>query len=172
MSHLGDRITALVDERLDHDTRDLVLGHLLDCPDCRAEAEAQRLVKRQLAEANRGEPSAALLGRLYALPAAPPPPPPSMPRLQVARRRGSLPTDRPIGPVRHGRQRRKFALAGSLSVGAATMATAFVIGGQPAGPSVSPSVDSFTVRHAATSGSVPLTRPATDAVHLVTPHGP
>lgn len=169
MSHLGDRITALVDDRLDHDTRDLVLGHLIDCADCRAEADAQRLVKRQLAEAYGTEPSAALVGKLYALPVTQPR---SMPRLRVVRRQGSFPVHRPAGPVRHGRQRRKFALAGSLSVGAATMATAFVIGGQPTGPAVSPSVDTFTVRHAATSGSVPLNLPEANAVRLVTPHGP
>ncbi|MGH3096893.1 MAG: anti-sigma factor family protein [Streptosporangiales bacterium] len=172
MSHLGDRITALVDDRLDHDTRDLVLGHLLDCPECRAEAEAQRLVKRQLAEVNGSEPSAALLGKLYALPVTQLPAQPSLPRLRVVRQRGSVPVRRPAGPVRHGRQRRKLALAGSLSVGAATMATAFVIGGQPTGPAVSPSVDTFTVRHAATSGSVPLNVPDANAVRLVTPHGP
>jgi hypothetical protein len=46
--HLGDRLTALIDGELDHGTRDRMLGHLAQCSDCRAEADAERQVKARL----------------------------------------------------------------------------------------------------------------------------
>jgi hypothetical protein len=46
--HLGDRLTALIDGELDHGTRDRMLGHLAQCDDCRAEADAERRTKARL----------------------------------------------------------------------------------------------------------------------------
>lgn len=46
--HLGDRLTALIDGELDHGTRDRMLGHLAQCAECRAEADAERRVKARL----------------------------------------------------------------------------------------------------------------------------
>ena len=46
--HLGDRLTALIDGELDHGTRDRMLGHLAQCDECRAEADAERKVKARL----------------------------------------------------------------------------------------------------------------------------
>ena len=46
--HLGDRLTALIDGELDHGTRERMLGHLAQCDECRAEADAERRVKARL----------------------------------------------------------------------------------------------------------------------------
>ncbi|MEV6837698.1 zf-HC2 domain-containing protein [Streptomyces sp. NPDC051133] len=66
--HLGDRLSALVDGELGHETRERVLAHLATCARCRAEAEAQRALKNVFAEAAPPPPSASLLARLQGLP--------------------------------------------------------------------------------------------------------
>ena len=48
MSHLGDRLSALVDGELSHDERDRLHAHLAACKDCRAEAAALRALKRRV----------------------------------------------------------------------------------------------------------------------------
>ena len=76
MSHLGDRLTALVDGELGHDERDRVLAHLAACDQCRAEADAQRRFKQRLRSLGDAAPSPELLTRLYAMgePGGPIPP--------------------------------------------------------------------------------------------------
>ncbi|QHC31222.1 zf-HC2 domain-containing protein [Streptomyces sp. HF10] len=77
--HLGDRLSALVDGELGHDTRERVLAHLATCARCKAEADAQRALKSKFATAAPPPPSASLLARLQGLPgggdgpAGPPP---------------------------------------------------------------------------------------------------
>ncbi|MFI9807281.1 zf-HC2 domain-containing protein [Streptomyces sp. NPDC052301] len=66
--HLGDRLSALVDGELGHETRERVLAHLATCARCKAEAEAQRALKNVFAEAAPPPPSASLLARLQGLP--------------------------------------------------------------------------------------------------------
>ncbi|NJQ00983.1 zf-HC2 domain-containing protein [Streptomyces zingiberis] len=67
--HLGDRLAALVDGELGHETRERVLAHLATCHRCRDEADAQRRLKSVFAEAAPPPPPAALLARLQGLPA-------------------------------------------------------------------------------------------------------
>jgi hypothetical protein len=67
--HLGDRLSALVDGELGHDTRERVLAHLATCPKCKAEADAQRRLKNVFAEAAPPPPSESFLARLQGLPA-------------------------------------------------------------------------------------------------------
>ncbi|WP_187284101.1 trypsin-like peptidase domain-containing protein [Streptomyces sp. adm13(2018)] len=43
--HLGDRLAALVDGELGHDSRERVLAHLATCARCKSEADAQRTLK-------------------------------------------------------------------------------------------------------------------------------
>ncbi len=76
MSHLGERLTALVDGELGHDERDRVLAHLAACAECRAEADAQRRLKQRLRSLGDAEPSPELLTRLYTMgePGGPIPP--------------------------------------------------------------------------------------------------
>ncbi|MEU7058442.1 zf-HC2 domain-containing protein [Streptomyces sp. NPDC046197] len=66
--HLGDRLSALVDGELGHETRERVLAHLATCPKCKAEVDAQRRLKNVFAEAAPPPPSASLLARLQGLP--------------------------------------------------------------------------------------------------------
>ncbi|GHF68782.1 hypothetical protein GCM10010218_57790 [Streptomyces mashuensis] len=67
--HLGDRLAALVDGELGHDSRERVLAHLATCWTCKAEADAQRRLKSVFAEAAVPPVSDALLARLHSLPA-------------------------------------------------------------------------------------------------------
>ncbi|MET9906376.1 zf-HC2 domain-containing protein [Streptomyces sp. NPDC006476] len=66
--HLGDRLSALVDGELGHETRERVLAHLATCAKCKAEADAQRQLKSVFAEAAPPPPSESFLARLQALP--------------------------------------------------------------------------------------------------------
>lgn len=67
--HLGDRLAALVDGELGHETRERVLAHLATCPSCKAEADAQRRLKSVFADTTPPPPSESLLARLQGLPA-------------------------------------------------------------------------------------------------------
>ncbi|MGW0735072.1 zf-HC2 domain-containing protein [Streptomyces sp. NPDC002851] len=66
--HLGDRLAALVDGELGHDTRERVLAHLATCPKCKAEADAQRRLKTYFASTAPPGPSESFLARLQELP--------------------------------------------------------------------------------------------------------
>ncbi len=67
--HLGDRLSALVDGELGHESRERVLAHLATCAKCKAEADAQRRLKNVFAEAAPPPPSESFLARLQGLPA-------------------------------------------------------------------------------------------------------
>ncbi|WP_051731598.1 anti-sigma factor family protein [Kitasatospora phosalacinea] len=69
--HLGDRLSGYLDGELGHDDRERVQAHLATCPDCLAEAEQARSVKRALSQADTPGPSAALMARLMAVAALP-----------------------------------------------------------------------------------------------------
>jgi anti-sigma factor RsiW len=166
VSHLGERITALVDGELDHDERDRVLAHLAGCAQCRAEAEAQRRLKRRLRSIADATPSPDLLTRLYAMgePGGPIPPrarpmpgttkPPVVPRPRARR-----PLDN-----RPGGKGRRLPRVRYVAVGVATLAvlgvgTAGFMAGADQGklPRVAPSLEQYAVEHALTSGDVPVT---------------
>jgi hypothetical protein len=66
--HLGDRLSALVDGELGHDTRERVLAHVATCPKCKAEVDAQRRLKNVFAETAPPPPSESFLARLQGLP--------------------------------------------------------------------------------------------------------
>ncbi|QKV92718.1 zf-HC2 domain-containing protein [Streptomyces sp. NA02950] len=66
--HLGDRLAALVDGELGHDARERVLAHLATCCKCKAEADAQRRLKRVFAQTAPPAPSEGFLARLQGLP--------------------------------------------------------------------------------------------------------
>ncbi|MEU6059988.1 zf-HC2 domain-containing protein [Streptomyces sp. NPDC047097] len=101
--HLGDRLAALVDGELGHDTRERCLAHLATCARCKAEADAQRRLKSVFAQAAPPPPSAGLLARLQGLPGgAPgddggPPGPFGGPPGPLGRRRSPFATDRADG---------------------------------------------------------------------------
>lgn len=70
--HLGDLVAALVDGVLGHQARERCLSHLARCAECRAEVEAHRSVKGQLAGLADPRCPDGLVDRLRDLPDAPP----------------------------------------------------------------------------------------------------
>lgn len=82
MSHLGDRLSALVDGELSHEERDRLYAHLAACAECRSEAAALRALKRRLGALGDAAMDRGLLSRLIAL--AEPGEPPATPRRRSA----------------------------------------------------------------------------------------
>ncbi len=74
MTHLGDRVTELVDGQLGPDATERAHAHLARCMPCREAVETERLMKTRLAALAGPAPSADLVGRLLTIgaPAADP----------------------------------------------------------------------------------------------------
>jgi anti-sigma factor RsiW len=174
MTHLGERLTALVDGELSHDERDRALVHLAACDQCRAEADALRALKRRLRAMGDALPAESLLKRLQTMGEPGDPLPPAVRRLPGQSRTPAAPVrltrPRDTRPVGGGSRRavgtsRRLPRGRYLVAGAATLAVlgigsaAFAAGADPRAPRVSPSVEQFAVEHALTSGDVPLTDP-------------
>lgn len=64
MSHLGERLSALIDGELGHAERERALSHLAGCEACRCEAEMLRHLKRRLYGMHAPEPPLDFMGRL------------------------------------------------------------------------------------------------------------
>lgn len=134
MSHLGQRLSALVDGELAATERDRVLAHLACCETCRHEVIALRALKRRMNALAETTADTSLVQRLLAMPPPAGHPGPARPR-RVSRRRLAAVT-----------------AASSLAVMAGLAAAAFLAGGgtpQP-GPTVTPAVDMFMLQHAIT----------------------
>jgi len=76
MTHLGDRIAALVDGELGHQDRDRALAHVAHCARCRQELDEQRAVRALLAGSPAPAPSAQTVEALLSLAAPGGPLPP------------------------------------------------------------------------------------------------
>lgn len=145
MSHLGQRISALIDGELSDTERDRVLTHIAGCDECRQEAVALRALKHRMHSLGEAMVDAALTGRLMAM---------AMP-----------PDGRPWTARPPWRPRAAFPAARMLTAGilASTVAglgaAAFFAGGEPQapGPKVTPAVDTFLVQHAIVTGDLPVT---------------
>src|ERR1700730_15565766 len=70
MSHLGQRLSALIDSELSDFERDRVLAHLAGCDECRGEAIALRALKQRIHALGEAMADTALTGRLMAIAAA------------------------------------------------------------------------------------------------------
>ncbi|MGH3067725.1 MAG: zf-HC2 domain-containing protein [Streptosporangiaceae bacterium] len=146
MSHLGQRISALIDGELSDSERDRVLAHIAGCDACRQEAVALRALKRRMHSLGEAMVDAALTGRLMAMAMA-------------------MPPDGRPWTARPWRPRGAFPAARMLTAGilASTVAglgaAAFFAGGeqQAPGPKVTPAVDTFLVQHAIVTGDLPVT---------------
>jgi anti-sigma factor RsiW len=160
MSHLGDRLSALVDGELDGAERDRASAHLAGCEQCRVEAAELRALKRKLSTLlPRAPAEAAMTRRLIAMtgPGGPLPPRRRLLRLAPAGRRE---TRRPgsRGPVR-----RRYLVIGTMSLVVALSTAAFTAGGGGSatpGPRITPPVEMYSVEHAITTGEVPFTGPS------------
>ena len=145
MSHLGQRISALIDGELSDSERDRVLTHIAGCDACRQEAVALRALKQRMHSLGEAMVDAALTGRLMAM---------AMP-----------PDGRPWTTRPPWRPRALFPAARMLAAGilasavAGVGAAAFFAGGeqQASGPRVTPAVGTFLVQHAIVTGDLPVT---------------
>lgn len=170
MIHHGDRIAALVDGELDHDTRDRLLVHIAQCADCRAAVEQQRQLKAMLTQVAGPVPSSELLRKLISMsePGEPTPPArrplnPAVPwaereRAAVAewtRPHGAGSSDGVFGLGRMSRHRISIAAAAAVSASALTAGLA-LIGGDPPqpGPALTPPMDRYVQQHAETTGQM------------------
>jgi anti-sigma factor RsiW len=148
LTHLGQRLSALIDGELEGSERERVLLHMAKCGSCREEVAALRMLKRRMNELGEAAAGAGLTGRLMRLresgladglpvaDAAWPPPP----------RSWGFPAETARPEQRAGR----YFLAGSLVVFLAGLGTAaFIAGGEPQAqapsPPVAPSVDVLVV---------------------------
>lgn len=152
MTHLGQRLSALIDGELDGSERERVLWHVARCHSCRDEVAALRMLKRRTSALGVGEaPSGAgagLTARLIGLSALA-----SLQGREDADQQsaGAAP-GRPVGglpgrgPGSPEQRAGRYFLAGSLVIFLAGLGTAAVIAGgesQPQAPTppVTPSVD-------------------------------
>ncbi|MET8336667.1 zf-HC2 domain-containing protein [Streptosporangium canum] len=162
MSHLGERVSALVDGELNHHERDRALSHLTFCAACRAEVDAVRALKNRLRSLDGPAMPADLTMSLLRMsePGGPlPPRERPFPISSASRTFGGAPIpsmhsvappdNRPRG--RAGGGPRRTRRAGYVAVGVASAAVAigtlFVAGGSGPSPRVVPPVDMFANQH-------------------------
>jgi anti-sigma factor RsiW len=139
VSHLGHRLSALIDGELSHPQRERVLAHLAKCEPCRREAAALRALKQRMHALGEATANIALTDRLVALGARSPVP-------------GSIGLPRRRWPVR------SIAVAVLAMAGLSVPAAAFMAGGggqaEP-GPGVTPAIEEFMTQHELSTGDVP-----------------
>jgi anti-sigma factor RsiW len=167
VSHLGSRLSALVDGELGGAERDRAYAHLAGCERCRAEAAELRALKKKLRGLVTGPPAEAeMTRRLLALTgtqrAAASPGPGGLPRRRRLRARprsgpARRPPPRPANP-----RRRRYLVLGTVSLVVALGTAAFTAGGGGAaspGPRITPPVEMYSIEHAITTGEVPFPGP-------------
>jgi len=162
MSHLGDRLSALVDGELHGAERDRAYAHLASCEQCRTEAAELRALKQKLRALISGAPAeAAMTRRLIAMtgPGGPLPP-----RRRLLRPAARGETRRPGSRGSAGNaHRRRYLVLGTVSLVVGLGTAAFTVGGggeATPGPRITPPVEMYSVEHAITTGEVPFTGPS------------
>jgi predicted anti-sigma-YlaC factor YlaD len=135
VSHLGRRLSALIDGELSHAQRERVLGHLTRCESCRREAAALRALKHRMHALGEATANTALTDRLVALGAR-------------------YPRQAGLGLSRRRRPVRSIAVAALAVAGLGLPAAAFLAGGgqEAPGPSITPAVDLFMTQHEISAG--------------------
>jgi anti-sigma factor RsiW len=154
MSHLGHRLSALIDGELDDYERDRVLVHLAGCDSCREDAVALRTLKRRMNALGEAAADSALTRRLMGLAQ------PSGASVQGGQARWSQMAATGSFPS-HARELRPswyvaFGATAVVLVGVGT--AAFLAGGsreQPE-PRVTPAVDTYVLQHDLMTGVVPV----------------
>jgi anti-sigma factor RsiW len=173
VQHPLDKLSAVVDGELDHDSRDRVLGHLVICDTCRSEVDAQRRLKSRLTATPDPEPSLDLMQRLMGVSSFSPEPreevrPVITPAVSLYPQRSAFPaarTDATRPGSRSTRSRRRTGVlgaAGSAAAVASLLGTAFVLGDparseQP--PALQPPLTSYSADHAAATNGAPFADP-------------
>ncbi|GLW07502.1 hypothetical protein Misp01_26320 [Microtetraspora sp. NBRC 13810] len=164
MSHLGERVSALVDGELGHVERERALAHLTFCADCRSEVEAERALKNRLRALDGPAMPADLTMSLLRMSEPGGPLPPRVRPFPDASRSfggvplpgmhsGGPPDNRPRGRAqsRGGRARRAGYVAVGLTSAAVAFGTMFVVGGLGATPAVVPQMEKFANQHKTTA---------------------
>jgi anti-sigma factor RsiW len=166
MSHLGNRLSALVDGELSGAELDRAHAHLAGCEQCRTEAAELRALKQKLRGLTARAPAeAAMTKRLIAMtgPGGPLPPRRRLLRVIPGRRPAAGPASaRP--DARSGSRRRRYLVLGTVSLVVGLGAAAFTAGGGPdaaPGPKITPPVEMYSIEHAITTGEVPYPGPTT-----------
>ena len=159
MSHLGRRLSALIDGELDEADRDRVLTHLAGCDPCRREASALRMLKRRMNSLGGGLPDGDpdLTHRLMSLASA------SLAFGDPQSRDTAWlwPAAFPVAVTGPRELRlRRTTVAGAVAflvvgLGAAAFAAGGGGDGVP-GPSVTPAVDVFMLQHELITGETPV----------------
>ncbi|MFI0422501.1 anti-sigma factor family protein [Spongiactinospora sp. 9N601] len=190
MSHLGERVSALVDGELGHSERDRALAHLTFCTDCRAEVEALRALKSRLRALDgpampadltmsllrMSEPGGPLPPRIRPFPDASHTfggvPIPGMhtispPDNRPPRRGRGRPDNRADSSARTGRARRAGYVAVGMASAAVAFGTMFVVGGVGQAPPVVPQMERFANQHKTTA---PYVHPGFSEAVRPTPH--
>ena len=192
MSHLGDRLSALVDGELDGAELDRAHAHLAGCEQCRVEAAELRALKQKLRGLTTGAPAeAAMTRRLIAMtgPGGPLPPQRRLLRVVPGRRSAvGLVPSAPSGPAPSGpapfrsapsgpapsapagrrsrpARRRRYLVLGTVSLVVGLGTAAFTAGGggdASPGPRITPPVEMYSVEHAITTGEVPFPGPTAE----------
>jgi anti-sigma factor RsiW len=147
VSHLGQRLSALIDGELDDAERDRVLVHLARCEPCRREAVALRTLKRRMNALGEAAADAELTRRLMGLA--------SLPAASSAGRAPSHPAAREVKPAWY------ITVGATAVVLVGVGAAAFLAGGggQQPEPRVTPAVDSYVLQHDLMTGVDPLRPP-------------
>ena len=176
MSHLGDRLSALVDGELGGAELDRAHAHLAGCEPCRIEAAELRALKQKLRGLMDGAPAeAAMTRRLIAMtgPGGPVPPRHRLLRVVPGRRPAAGPaSSRPgSGPAPKtsgthkpwpSARRRRYLVLGTVSLVVGLGTAAFTVGGggdAAPGSRITPPVEMYSVEHAITTGEVPFPGP-------------
>jgi anti-sigma factor RsiW len=156
MSHLGQRLSALIDGELDGDERDRVLVHLARCEPCRDEAIALRTLKRRMNALGEAAADSALTRRLMGL---------AQPgeHLDPAASGSSAWSRSAVSPLGSDHGSRELRPAWYVTFGAAAVVVvgvgtaAFLAGGGPGRPAprVTPAVDTYVMQHDLLTGVVP-----------------
>lgn len=154
MSHLGHRLSALIDGELDDSERDRVLVHLAGCDSCREDAVALRTLKRRMNALGEAAADSGLTRRLMGLAQ------PSGAAMPSGHARWSRMAAAGSFSSHRGRELRPswyvaFGATAAVLVGVGT--AAFLAGGsreQPE-PRVTPAVDTYVLQHDLMVGIVP-----------------
>jgi anti-sigma factor RsiW len=155
MSHLGHRLSALIDGELDSVERDRVLVHLARCESCRGDAVALRTLKRRMKALGEAAADAALTRRLIGLAQ------PSGSAAQGGQAR--WPQSAAAGSFASAQGGREVRPSWYVALGATAVVlvgvgtAAFLAGGsrdQPE-PKVTPAVDTYVLQHDLMNGIVP-----------------
>jgi anti-sigma factor RsiW len=169
MTHLGDRLSGLVDGELDGAERDKATAHLARCEQCRSEAAALRDLKGQLRSLAVESPAVAaheadMVRRLMSMAGVSTQPPRRRLRVLSRPARGLRPpgpgSSRPGGfpGSRMSRRHGRYLALGAVTLMVGLGTAAFSAGGGDAapGPGITPQMQLYSEEHAITTGDVPF----------------